>query len=1829
MDLWFEWEENNEERFSFEDSDRFEEDSLGSWISDPESISANWRGWKRNSQIGSTSSYENEARVDSLIELCAKKVAKCIPFETVEHTYPQTSEQIQLRIAFWSFPQVEDDIRLYSCLANGSPEEFLKGEHLVKAKAVRDVLQIGFHLSGTINQQHSPIQTKGMFNVAVTFDRGHITSCYCTCSPSATWCAHIIALCLFRIYYPDQVCLRAPVSEYLSRLCRDQLQKFAQYLISELPQQILPIAQRLLDELLSSQESTINTMCGAPDPTAGPAATDQSRWCLDEKALQESVRKMLVRFCGPGPLNDVNAFYMSNTAPPTAAEWSNLLRPLKGREPEGMWNLLYIVRELFHRSDSNAVSLLSTLTEECLANDQVVIWWFDSRSQASSSSAHRNHGNGYRNNTNAASTEATKHACAGFCDELVVLWRLAALNPKLSNQERAELKLRLEAWHQNAVDKARAGHGAGFEAAVSCFPGFLPAIEGCSLDWSNVNLSSDNEKPNTEMSAEVQTVTLTCGGEQLPLLDAKQTLPTCLSVCSGSTSDEQNLVCSLTCIPEERSAEPEIMKKDTEFPDVTPVPLHKINEDLEDLCTRAEALHVHGYPDKARKLAVKLAETILSSETQLDMNTAKNKNAKPLSFSSTTLVKAAFLCGVLAEDPHCHHLAFRVGIFGLEMPRQPAKSKALEVKLANQESELFALLKKLPLRQEEMMVVREKANLICQGKLQRGGAILPIMLATFIFEVLCCPNSPKKDGTTVDQGKKLDEEIGYKAAVCALGMKPNVLETTYPILCEGIRRQRGDLAIALLDYCKDVPSRLKEVKAVLLDKSRYEGPSFVSEAERHNDASHNDSYKKKSDDTNSGPRYRGGFGVPSRRGSSQSSSNTSDSGTDNSSRGSSGHSRPRGRGAGGKSQSKVTVTVNEVRRNEESGSSSGVDTDSAVNHGSASRESSAPHIISAQVVAVCHPGPRGSSNAGSSRRNHASAACGSNSPAHHASGFRNNSKECDVDRKHKTFSQEGALDTSRTVNPQRTTGRPTSDLDGSDIEEDIDEPTSESGGVSLPPDNNITAKLVSKITIPVSRNPSESHPSRDNESRHAHCRSKEQDDDGFSGSPSRSSPSDLSSSNTSSSSSFGVQKKSTDTSGAVVDVRSLSTCSSKTNQNDGIIGNAGMLPTATVKDSTALEKEAVVSQDLTSNTEEVAIDQNGSPPCEVGASASQDSTSQAYPKVETSVTSSSLTQASSNKTEASGVEVEASCSVSSATGSPAEGAASSNMEAAAAVALPAAESAARVSVDDTDGNQGRNRRQGRKKNRKKKGKKSAVNQATEAEAHFMFELAKRVLSKAGGNSSTSVFSQPSTSTNHAGPHRGLQLCAFEMGLFALGLHNRTSVNWLSRTYSSHVSWISGQAMEIGSTAIQLLIERWESNLTPSEVASIADRASRSNDPAMVRAAAELGLSCLHMAHTLNPGEIQRGLLQCRDEDTQLLDRACQAVESAARGGGVYPEVLFDVARHWHYLHEQSQAATPRSHKEGSRNRGPQSARTQQQPAPSTQPPTINPFQAPLGGHPSFNSLPPPPYQTPEQYVQLQMHHQVHQIMNQGCYPGGASYRPSNQVNYGYPFISRQHHSNQYDISSGSGGLPPPYQTASPAVCQFSSRSFNQQQGVPVSYYLNNAYRVGMLALESLARRSPDDRPTVKYSRSPPCSDDIRWLCSLSARLGTSYLHRFCVSALNAVVSPFVLHDLALEAARHLARSNPAQLAINLRSPNINPLVQKSLSMYGQCIHHHLMVMAQSDHEDFVELLRHARGAFCMVPGGMNQFNELLQSIRRMYPKKKDLWQKIMTGLAKA
>ncbi len=63
-----------------------------------------------------------------------------------------------------------------------------------------------------------------------------------------------------------------------------------------------------------------------------------------------------------------------------------------------------------------------------------------------------------------------------------------------------------------------------------------------------------------------------------------------------------------------------------------------------------------------------------------------------------------------------------------------------QVKLAHQESELAALLKRIPLGQPELNVIRDRAERLRDGKLKlRGEALLPLTLASFIFDSLSLP----------------------------------------------------------------------------------------------------------------------------------------------------------------------------------------------------------------------------------------------------------------------------------------------------------------------------------------------------------------------------------------------------------------------------------------------------------------------------------------------------------------------------------------------------------------------------------------------------------------------------------------------------------------------------------------------------------------------------------------------------------------------------------------------------------------------------------------------------------------------------------------------------------------------------------------------------------------------------------------------------------------------------------------------------------------------------------------------------------------------------------
>ena len=1680
----------------------------------------------------------------------------------MERFYPPVPEPLQLRIAFYSFPEQEEDIRLYACLANGSADEFNRGEHMYKSQAVREPLQIGFHLSATVS---SGTLGKPAFSTSVTFDRKKIVSCECSCKPSAEWCCHLVALCLHRIHNMEGVKLRAPVSESLSRLQRDQLQKFAQYLIHELPEQILPTAQRLLDELLSASASDINTVSGAPDPTTGGSLGEIASWTLGAKNLRDNIKKILIKvictdspylclfisslqfsvaekgiffksvliilfqgndlplflllwnltgvslvqFCVPAPIvfSDVN--YLSTTAPPSAAEWSSFLRPLRGREPEGMWNLLSIVREMYRRNDRNSIPLLEIVTLQCLETAQIMVWWFNTKV------AFQQTGQGKHNNN--SNSQASQNACASMCDELVTLWKLAALNPCIGPDERETLKQRLIQYHRTVIEKVQSNQGnsaAGSKAShkpgkltdIEIFSGFKPAIEACFLCWddyqipgvtyghnpkylcpftvfkhpaeadsaagragcSQVNSSqavlrceypgvavrprsghehrprsqaeggrvtaltateaaarsslSSEEVPSDEGVEEAPSQSEGEGGPEGGSFPANYTFAS-TDVAASREGEEVKVARTTESSPEREvesdwssgpSEEQRLTEQQAEVgpqPHLAPpaadpqdyrvyfydpkVPIvyasdgskeeidvfknvRQLEDPWEILFMRAEGIHAHGYQSHACDMAVRLALDMLKNPPDLISDapplSVKGKKRRVCAAShhithtaSLTLTHCAFLCTVLSEtahNPNHLNLAFKIGMFGLEMARPPASTKPMEVKLAHQESDLVALLKRLVLSPAEIAIVRERAAQLKEGTLKsRGEALLPLILASFIFDSLVMPQqqgSSRENARYSPYRSAGDEQLGFDAAVAAIGLKANVSEADHPLLCEGTRRQRGDLALNLLVTYKDDPERLARIMDKLLDKDIHQMfktpilPSYYTSRPGQQTAP---PAAPLLEPQAAGPHVAAP--VPA----AVAAMAAAEAGVAAMNLG----ARPRDR----------------VRRT--------------------SREDRGPEAR-ARHEAMAPPGP------------------GSPKP--------------DWDS-YKAWEAKFRCANLR-VNKPRTPGHHMASIDSSAPE-------------TASSDNSPT--LVRRFKPP---------------------------------------PSDSGSSGNSSDSSGSRRPRADSPAGIAV---------------------PGFAPPLGPSVAPPRPEPLVANQ-----------------PQPVQPST-------ANPSMGNMMEMTNLTRTT----------------------------------------LP------NIKVTRFKG---------------KRTYPSIPNQPSEASAHFMFELAKTVLTKAGGTSTTSLFTQPTANQNPRGPQRALHMCAFQIGLYALGLHNRVSPNWISRTYSSHVSWITGQAMEIGATAISFLMGTWEGHLTPPEAANIADRASRGRDTAIVTAAAELALSCLNHAHALNPNEIARAILQCKEQSVMMLEKACLAVENAATGGGVYPEVMFEVARHWYDLYKRH--APPGSLPRDDHSVPPPSPTDRMAGMAMAQLPPVTLAQAPGPGMPGAFNMPqmnpalglqafPAVYSLIQGYPgmpspSLPLHMYVgpppHHIMPiptthtgpsgpgiAGQFPGLPHTMPGLQM---FPNVSEA--GPRFNMAGG-----PLFQLALPSMAPLLPTPPHSQhlqhpgaQGVALlahpppspsplqpppppspghhpavngnalvcQRYLMSAYRVGMVALETLGRRVSEDRPQTKFTRNPSYAEDVKWLLGVAKKLGLACLQNFLMCVMATVVSPFVLQELTWDCGCFLAAAPP-------------------------------------------------------------------------------------------
>jgi hypothetical protein len=77
-----------------------------------------------------------------------------------------------------------------------------------------------------------------------------------------------------------------------------------------------------------------------------------------------------------------------------------------------------------------------------------MVWWFNTKV-----ALHIGVSNGGKHSSVNSNAHASQHACASLCDEVVILWRLAALNPGLSPQERSILSNHFHDWHYKIVYK--------------------------------------------------------------------------------------------------------------------------------------------------------------------------------------------------------------------------------------------------------------------------------------------------------------------------------------------------------------------------------------------------------------------------------------------------------------------------------------------------------------------------------------------------------------------------------------------------------------------------------------------------------------------------------------------------------------------------------------------------------------------------------------------------------------------------------------------------------------------------------------------------------------------------------------------------------------------------------------------------------------------------------------------------------------------------------------------------------------------------------------------------------------------------------------------------------------------------------------------------------------------------------------------------------------------------------------------------------------------------------------------------------------------------------
>ncbi len=162
---------------------------------------------------------------------------------------------------------------------HASSKSLERGQDYYKSGSVTSLIQRGNELSAKVEgSEFEP------YLVSIDFDKGGITSAFCTCPYNFEgWCKHIIATLLTCLHQPDRIEQRPKLDELLAPLTREQLQLVLHKLSLEQPEWVDAIEQQIIQ---------------ITPPKSTKSQKGSRHTSVDPKPIERQVERIIARYEG-------------------------------------------------------------------------------------------------------------------------------------------------------------------------------------------------------------------------------------------------------------------------------------------------------------------------------------------------------------------------------------------------------------------------------------------------------------------------------------------------------------------------------------------------------------------------------------------------------------------------------------------------------------------------------------------------------------------------------------------------------------------------------------------------------------------------------------------------------------------------------------------------------------------------------------------------------------------------------------------------------------------------------------------------------------------------------------------------------------------------------------------------------------------------------------------------------------------------------------------------------------------------------------------------------------------------------------------------------------------------------------------------------------------------------------------------------------------------------------------------------------------------------------------------------------------------------------------